>query len=120
MSVRSQVADGIAAAFTTARVLPYGKQLDNIEPNRPVVMVFRDTVAPHAESRAVLTHTLVVWVLVASTDEDDMDAALDSALGSLEYQEGVFWQTAERGVYADAFNGYRITVNVNTPNTFRQ
>ena len=120
MSVRSDVAALITTALPEFRVLPFSKNLDNIRPGQPVVMVTRNSFAPHPESAHVLTHHLDVLVFVGTTDgelaEDDADYAVEDVLTVIEAAENLLWTNAERSTLQEAYAGYKISLAVHTPN----
>jgi hypothetical protein len=123
VTTRSEVAAALTAAVPAARVIPYAKSIDNIARDQPVLMVYRESVAPH-QILGCHTETLTVWAAVPTTDpagEDLLDALLDDVLAVLDGKPlpSLGWDVAERDALGDAWPAYKITTNVvtrrNTP-----
>lgn len=113
MSPRTEVATALSLGLEGFQVIPTIRALDGL--NGPAVLVIRETVT----NRTIHDdHALAVWVLDPHQDptqaEDPLDGWLDAVLAVLDAHPNLVWSTAERSLYADTWQGYRITVTVST------
>ena len=115
--VRAQIAlDLIDLLPEGWEVIDHAADVDAVESDRPVVLVFRARLTP-GPSIGLLRNEMQLWLLDEHTTPGDTDDSLDerlpvllAALESLDYAE---WTEAERGVLG-VLHGYQITVNVTT------
>lgn len=115
---RTDVADLLRAALPAEWIVyDHARGPDNLEPDRPVVMVAAGRVRP-GPALSLRANELRLWLVEASTDPGQADDALDDALvlvlAALDELHLAEWTEAERGTYSDAFPAYLITLNVNT------
>lgn len=119
MSARKQLATALVVhlAPSVYRVIDHQDSVDQIAPTERVVIVYQARVAPTG-GIGVREVSLEVWVLVPAADpalaDDQLEASLEDILAALDTVTWAHWTDAERGVYADAFHGYRITVTART------
>lgn len=113
MSARGHVAGALTAALSSFRVIAYPADLDGVR--GPTAVVYRESVKP-GSPLGFVTSTLSVWVLVPQQDprdaEDPLDDSLTAVLEVLDGDTTLSWSEAERGVYADKWPAYRITVTI--------
>lgn len=112
-SARQQLAATLATGLGKGwRVVGYPTELDAV--TRPTVMVWTESLEPAEQiGRDRLRVTLSLWVLSSSqnpaTADDDLDARLVDVIAVLHPLAWIAWTSAERGVLADTYHGYRIT-----------
>lgn len=98
-------------------IIPHATDVDHVEPGHPVLMIFRARVKP-GPTFGAYTNELQLWLLDEHTTPGEVDDSLDERLAvllaALHDAPALQWTDAERGVYADQFHGFVITVNVNT------
>lgn len=102
-----------AAGRTLAyRLTGYQRALDRVDAR--TVLVWQDQLTPQGIGSDRAMVTLTVWVLTPHQDgpdvDDDLDAALLDVLAVLHGRRDLVWTVAERGVLADTWHGYKITV----------
>ena len=114
MTVRALLAAALTAELpATWRVIAWADSLDRVDPNRPVVMLYRNRVTPTNAGFKTREHEITVWLLEPRANpgaaDDALDANLDRLLEAVDTIPGVRWTEAERGVWAEAFHGYKLT-----------
>jgi hypothetical protein len=86
---------------------------ENIPTGRVYVSVYRDGFSVD-NSNSQITHNLKALVVIpkkgTAAAEDELDAAVDKVMLSLEALSDVFWQSAERTIVADTWEGYEISL----------
>lgn len=116
MSARTDLVEALVLP-KEYRVIGYQTSLDRIEVGAVVVMVYRDSVRPATQHQAT-TSEMSVWAITPrlnpGTADDDLDDALDVVIAALDAIPGVLWTDAERGVWADVYHGYKITLTLTT------
>lgn len=115
MSGRAMLADALSAALPAWQVLSHTGQLDAVkQPGACVLWTSNRRKAPTLGLDWFIDQT-EMWVLTATTRpeliEDDLDALLLAVMEALEPLDSFSWDMAERGVLADAFDGYRLTIS---------
>lgn len=114
MSARTELATALSAGLPSSyRVVGFNSTLDSVA--KPTVMVWQQTLTrPDDFGLQRVNVTLNLWVLVGQQNSGNADNALDTALekvlGALQPIDWVEWTTAERGVFAEKFHGYQVTV----------
>lgn len=87
--------------------------LDNLL--TPAVAVWTDSVTP-GPVIGIRTHSLRVRLLSPTQDpetvDDELDENLSILLGIIESLDPITWESAERGVHADTYHAYTVTVAV--------
>lgn len=120
MTVRSELATALKAVLpTNYKFVQVPRSLDNIEPGRPVVMIYRDRVEKAPNAQGVYFSTLSLWIVTPHVDEDraedNLDATLDVVIAALDGVSWVNWKTAERSTFGDAqAPAYRVELQVAT------
>jgi len=113
MSGRTVLADALRAGLRNWQVVADARALDVVrKPGACVLWTSRIT--RDVRNSGVLTEELVLWVLTA-TDKptevhDDLDELLAAVDDVMEPLDAFIWTEAERGVLADKFDGYRLSV----------
>lgn len=121
-AVREKIADQIKADNSAYIVKAFpASPPDNLGAGKVQVTVFRSTLTPEKNN---LTHDLEIVVITGASNitlasEDALDAALDQILLSLERIPGVLWTSASREVFEEKFNGYKVTVQTQSPNVYK-
>jgi predicted RNase H-like nuclease len=113
MSARTALRDALRTALPGYRVTGSAVVPSGI--SRPTVAVWQQSVVRRDElGQDRATVNLEIWVLVGHEDpekaDDALDAALDDLILALQPIDWVQWSEAQRGVLADTFPGYNITV----------
>jgi len=84
------------------------------------VSVFRESIKPNQNS---LESSLKVQVICNAgttiASEDDLDAALDQVILSIERIPGVLWTEATRAVFDEKYFGYELAVTLSSPNVYK-
>ena len=114
VSARAQLAQNLADALGGFKVRGYSPSIDGL--TRPTVVLWQSATTRRDEfDGARVDVEFEAWVLVPQEDPDAAETALDDALGQvLAAWQGVAWCTwdrAERGVYDNTWQGYRITAS---------
>ena len=112
MNVRTQLSDALKAALPGFRVIGFNAQVD--PPTKPTVMLWASQMVKDATLRKpMVTVTFEIWVLVGQENTGAADNALDNALekvlAALQPLGWVDWTGAERGIFADALHGWKVT-----------
>lgn len=113
-TVRSQLVDLLTARLPQTWEVRAGLGgLDNL--TVPTVAVWTHELEP-GPARGLRTHTLRVRLLSPLSDPDQVEDALevDVALlcAAIESLDPITWSTAERGIHADTYHAYTLTVSV--------
>ena len=120
MSVRSQVADAIRPLLPqNMRITDVPRSLDGVDPNRPVVLLYRDRLEKAPNAQGAYFSTISLWIITPNIDtvraEDALDSALDDVIAALDQLVWANWKTAERSIFGDAqAPAYRIDLQVAT------
>lgn len=113
------LAEGLPETYTdpsgralTYRVTGFQRQLDRVDSR--TLMVWQDRLTPQGIGTDRAAVTLTVWVLTpfdtSPAADDDLDDALLDVLNVLHGRRDFVWTDAERGVLADTWHGYKLTV----------
>lgn len=88
-----------------------------------VICVWRTDMGPHPASPNLLRHNLTIHAYGKATLEEraeaELDDLLDDVMLSLQ-RTGVTVTGAERTVFADAFQGWTIKADFDSPNVYKQ
>jgi hypothetical protein len=114
MSARKDVAAKIRTDNPTFIVHDFPVSApENIPTGKVFVSVYRDGFSVD-NSNSQITHTLKCLVVIpkkgTAAAEDELDAAVDKVMLSLEAMRDVYWQTADRTVVAETWEGYEISL----------
>jgi hypothetical protein len=114
MNARKDVAAKIATDNPTFIVHDFPIAApENIPAGKVFVSVYRDGFAVN-DSNSQITHNLKALVVTpkkgTAIAEDELDAAVDKVMLSLEALSDVFWQGAVRTVVAETWEGYEISL----------
>lgn len=114
MTVRSDLAAALADVLPdNYRLVPYAKSLDRVDKGRPVVMVYRASVAPSPTAFQALDNEMIVWIIHPELNpgevDDALDDSLDVVLAALDLTRLTTWSRAERTAFDETFPGYRVT-----------
>lgn len=118
---RGVIAQRIADAHPSWKVEAHPNAPDHLGRGGVYVAVYRTTLAK-APQRAALTHSLTVDLYAAATltpsAENVLDDRLDDVLLTIATMTDTIWTTAERTELADAFHGWRITLETHSPDVY--
>lgn len=97
------------------------------EVRKPVIAVWRTDLSPNAESPNFLVHPLLVQIYggktVGEAVEDELEAALDDVMLSLQRVEGITFDGAERTVFGTEetgqFQGWAIKCHGDSKNVYK-
>ena len=93
---------------------------DNLGKGKPQVIVYRESIKPNQNS---LESTLKVQVICNAgytiAAEDELDAALDQVILSIERIGGVLWTEATRAEFDEKYFGYELAVTLSSPNVYK-
>lgn len=114
MSGRKLLAEALSAALPTWQIVAHARALDGVRPPAGIVLwTTKRTKAP-ALGLDWFADELTLWALTASDNpkllEDDLDARLLDVMAALEPLTDFAWTAAERGVLADTYDGWRLTL----------
>lgn len=105
--------DFIVKAFPASAPTALGK-------GKAQISVFRESIKPNQNS---LESSLKIQVVCNAgytiAAEDDLDAALDQVILSIERFPGVTWTEATRAVFDEKYFGYELTVTLSSPNVYK-
>jgi hypothetical protein len=115
----------LAEQFTTDhpahKVYAYPYAPKEIRAN--VIAVWRTDVGPHPTAAGLLRHSLVINAYAGATIEEraeaELDDLLDDVLLSLQRVDGVTFDTAERSVFAESFQGWTVKCHCDSPNVYK-
>lgn len=123
MSVRSEVAAKLKADNPTFTVKAHPVSAPDAIPTGKVwINVYRESFKV-ADSNGYITHNLKVSVAIPKTNseaaENELDAAVDAVMLSLESMNDVFWQEATRNILGDKFEAYEISLQAVRPQIYK-
>lgn len=123
MSARKDVAAKIKADNPTFIVHNFPVSApENISAGKTVVHVYRESFAVN-DSNSQITHFLKCIVITpkkgTAVAEDELDAAVDKVMLSLERLNDVYWQEATRDVINDQWEAYTISLQAIRPQTYK-
>ena len=114
MSGRKLLAEALAAALPAWQVLSHTGQLDTVKQPGAAVLWTQNRRKAATLGLDWFVDQVELWVLTATSKpdliEDDLDALLLDVMEALERLDSFTWDAAERGVLADTFDGYRLTI----------
>jgi hypothetical protein len=88
-----------------------------------VIAVWRTDLSPHPEAAGKLRHALVINAYAGATIEEraeaELDDLLDDVMLSLQRIEGVTFDSAERAVFADQFQGWTVKCHADSANVYK-
>lgn len=115
MTGRKLLALELKAALPAAWVIVSdARQLTTVQAPGACVLWTQKRSRPAKLGLDWLLDEITLWVLTSADKpariEDDLDELLETVLEALEPLPAFVWTEAERGVLADQFNGWRLTV----------
>lgn len=118
MNARTELADALRAELPESwDVRPSFDPPDELEPDRPCLMLWRDELTP-GPTLGTRTHNMAAWLLVPMTDpellDDELDAAVLQLVTRVDEMSTVDWTKATRGTLQDSFAGYRVELRFYT------
>jgi hypothetical protein len=118
---RQILAEQFATDYPTHKVYAFPYAPTEIRAN--VIAVWRTDLGPHPASPGKLRHSLVINAYAGSTIEEraeaELDDLLDDIMFSLQRIDGVTFDTAERAVFADQFQGWTIKCHADSANVYK-
>lgn len=123
MSVRQEVADKLTADNPTFIVKAHPVSAPSGIPAGKVwVNVYRESFVV-ADNNGHITHNLKVTVAIPKQNSDvaenELDAAVDAVMLSLESMNDVYWQEATRDILGDTFESYTISLQAIRPQVYK-
>lgn len=114
MSGRKMLHSALSATLPGWQVVSDARALDAIRrPGAAVMWTAKRAKAP-ALGLDWFTDEVTLWILTPTDRPADLEDSLDSLLltvmEALEPLDAFHWETAERGVLAEKFEGYRLTI----------
>lgn len=95
---------------------------EHIPAGKTVVHVWRESFSVN-DANSQITHNLTAWVIVpkkgTAAAEDELDAAIDAVMLSLEAMRDVYWQEAQRTTVADKWEAYTVSLQAVRPQTYK-
>ncbi len=120
MSIRSDLAAALKPLLPARiKIIDVPRSLDGLEPNKPVVMLYRETVEKAPNSIGDYFNQFVIWIVSPGIDvpraENALDDLLDQVLVALDDITWLNWRNAERSVFGDQqAPAYKINLTVVT------
>lgn len=120
MSIRSDLAAALKPLLPARiKIVDVPRSLDGLEPNKPVIMLYRETVEKAPNSIGDYFNQFVIWVVNPGVDipraENALDDLLDQVLVALDDITWLNWRNAERSVFGDQqAPAYKINLTVVT------
>ena len=120
MSIRSDLAAALKPLLPArVKIIDVPRSLDGLEPNKPVVMLYRETVEKAPNSIGDYFNQFVIWIVSPGIDvpraENVLDDLLDQVLVALDDITWLNWRNAERSVFGDQqAPAYKINLTVVT------
>lgn len=120
MSIRSDLAAALKPLLPArVKIVDVPRSLDGLEPNKPVIMLYRETVEKAPNSIGDYFNQFVIWVVNPGVDipraENALDDLLDQVLVALDDITWLNWRNAERSVFGDQqAPAYKINLTVVT------
>lgn len=95
-------------------IVDTARQLDSIPKPGAVVLWGSKRTSSQTNGLPFLVDEVTLWVLTAADKpdavEDDLDALLETVLEAIEDAPAFAWTEAERGVLADRWQGWQLTL----------
>lgn len=114
MNARTMLRDALSEALTAWQVVADARAIDTVRRPGAAVLWTEKITRPPKLGLDYAETTMVLWVLTAVDNpaliEDDLDGLLLDVLAVLEPLQWCGWVEAERGVLAEKFNGWRVTL----------
>lgn len=106
MSVRSDLIAAIKPLIpANIKTIDVPRSLDGLETNKPVLMVYRESVTKAPNKQGAWEHTFSAWVISPNIDtaraEDNLDGTLEDILNGLDQIDWLDWKQAERSTFGD-------------------
>lgn len=93
---------------------------DTLGAGKAHVAVYRRAITPN---QTQIKHELEIEILVGGSaslaTEEILDIALDEVLKSIERLPSVIWTDTARDIFYDKFHGYKVTVELTSPNVYK-
>lgn len=117
MSGRKLLADALKTALPAWQIVSDARTLDGVRKPGAAVLWTARRLRPDKVTLDLLTDEITLWVLTATDRpadiEDDLDQLLDLAIEVLESLDWCVWAEATRGVLAETWHGWQLTVTCN-------
>jgi hypothetical protein len=118
MSLRSDFAAALKPLLPASiKIIDIPKSLDGLEPNKPVVMLYREQMTKAVNAQGNYLNQFAVWIVTPYVDparsEDSLDTVLDQVIEAIDDITWMNWSVAERSTFGDQqAPAYKITVTV--------
>lgn len=114
MSGRKLLEAALKAALPTWQIVADARALDGIRKPGAVVLWTARRARPPKLGLDAVQDEVTLWILTATDKpadlEDDLDDLFLAVAAALEPLDWCAWTDAERGVLADRFEGWRLTI----------
>lgn len=120
MSVRSDLATALKPLLPqTIKIIHVPRSLDGVETNRPVVMLYRESMTKAANGQGFYLNEFALWLISPHIDptrsEDSLDLLLDQTIEALDAIDWLNWSNAERSTFGDSqAPAFKITLQIVT------
>lgn len=120
MTVRSELAAALKPLLPRqTKIVDTPRSIDGLETNRPVVMLYRETLTKAPNAIGDYFSTFALWIISPGIDpvraENALDSLLDQVIVALDQVSWLNWTAAERSVFGDnQAPAYKINLTVVT------
>jgi hypothetical protein len=106
VSIRSELAAALKPLLPVkTKIIDTPRSIDGLEANKPVVMLYRETLAKAPNAQGSYFNTFALWIISPGIDpiraENALDDLLDEVVVALDQISWLNWTTAERSVFGD-------------------
>jgi len=106
VSIRSDLAAALKPLLPARiKIVDTPRSIDGLESNKPVIMLYRETLAKAPNAIGTYLNTFVIWIISPGIDpvraENTLDDLLDEVVVALDQVKWLNWTTAERSVFGD-------------------
>lgn len=123
MSVRQEVADKLSADNPTFIVKAHPvSEPENIPAGKVWINVYRERIEVAPNDSHIIHHLKVSVVIPKKNSEaaeNELEAALDAVLYSLQALPDVYWSDAQRQILGASYESYEITLHAARSNVYK-
>lgn len=106
MTIRSDLAAALKPLLPARiKIIDTPRSIDGLESNKPVIMLYRETLAKAPNAIGTYFNTFALWIISPAIDpvraENALDDLLDEVVVALDQITWLNWTTAERSVFGD-------------------
>lgn len=120
MTVRSELAAALKPLLPPrTKIIDTPRSIDGLEANKPVVMLYRETLTKAPNAIGDYFSTFALWIISPGVDpvraENALDNLLDQVVVALDQVSWLNWTGAERSVFGDnQAPAYKVNLTVVT------